>query len=375
MSHKVTISRVEAHYLANIPITPPPFRDLPNTEKTVMVEIETSDGVIGWGTGGYFHPAMTNFINRYVAPSLIGEDPMRIERIAHKLWKQFIFAQRDLGRALVSALSTIDIALWDIKGQMTGQSVHTLLGGAVDTIPVYITHGAAYGGAPTYSVEELAAEAAHLVELGNTYLKNTVGRQAVPDPDDDYVRMKAMRDAVGPGVRLAMDANARMTASAAIRLCRLVEDLDISLFEEPVIDNDPLALAELRRHTTIPIGVAENHKYVMRDILLADGVDVVQPNVNNDGGYTGALRIAALAKAFNKPIGHGNGAGPHNVALQAGLASGTIVEYHFHKWMAYNAIFDAVPQPENGFLRVSTAPGTGLKPKDGLVAEFKVVDV
>lgn len=366
------VARVEAHYLANIPITPPPFRKVPNVEQAVLVEVETDDGLVGWGMGGYLHPSMTNFINRYVAPVLIGENPLLIERIAHKLWKHFIFAQRDLGRGLVAALSTIDIALWDIKGKVCNQSVHHLLGGAVDKIPVYITHGAAYGGAPTYSVEELAAEAKHLVKLGIRYLKNTVGRQAVPDPDDDYVRMKAVRDAVGPDVKLAMDANARMTASQAIRLCRLVEELDISLFEEPVLDNDPRLLVELKSKTTIPIGVAENHKYSMRDLLIANAVDVVQPNVNNDGGYTGALRIAALARAFNKPIGHGNGSGPHNVALQAGLANGTIVEYHFHKWMAYNAIFEEVPQPEDGYLRPSSRPGTGLTPKPGLIAEYKV---
>lgn len=366
------IARVEAHYIANIPITPPPFRKLPNTEQTILVEIETDDGLIGWGMGGYLHASMVGFINRYIAPALIGEDPIRTEKIAYKLWKQFIFSQRDLGRGLTAALSAVDIALWDIKGQACGQSVHRLLGGAFDRIPVYITHGAAYGGAPVYSREELAAEAAHLVGLGNNYLKNTVGRQEVPDPDDDFLRMAAMREAVGPDVKLGMDANARMTAVQAIRLCRLVEELDISLFEEPALDNDPLILQELKRHTTIPIGVAENHKYSMRDILLANAVDIVQPNVNNDGGYTGGLRIAALARAFNKPIGHGNGSGPHNVAFQAGLMSGTIVEYHFHKWMAYNAIFEAVPQPENGFLIPLSAPGTGLKPKAGLIAEFKV---
>jgi L-rhamnonate dehydratase len=304
------IARVEAHHVANIPITPPPFRKLPNVEQTVLVEIETDDSLIGWGMGGYLHPIMTGFINRQVAPLLIGENPMLVERIFAKLCKQFIFAQRDLGRSLVAALSTIDIALWDIKGQACRQSVHHLIGGAVDMIPVYITHGAAYGGAPVYSPEELAAEAAHLVKLGNRFLKNTVGRQAVPNPEDDYVRMKVMREAVGPGVKLAMDANARMTAEQAIRLCKLVEELDIALFEEPVLDNDPRLLVELKANTTIPIGVAENHKYAMRDILVANAVDVVQPNVNNDGGYTGALRIAALAKAFNKPIGHGNGAAP-----------------------------------------------------------------
>jgi L-rhamnonate dehydratase len=366
------IARVEAHFVANIPITPPPFRDLPNVEQTILIEIETDDGIVGWGMGGYLHPSTTTFINRYMAPELIGEDPICIEKIAYKLWKKFIFAQRDLGRSMVAAVSAVDIALWDIKGQACGQSVHRLLGGAFEKIPVYITHGAAYGGAPVYSREELAAEAAHLVSLGNNYLKNTVGRQEIPDPDDDYHRMAAMRDAVGPDVKLAMDANARMNAVQCKRLCEMVEELDISLFEEPAIDNDPRIMQDLKAHTIIPIGAAENHKYSMRDLLIADCIDVVQPNVNNDGGYTGALRIAALAKAFNKPIGHGNGAGPHNVALQAGLMNGTIVEYHFHKWMAYNAIFEEVPQPIDGFLAPSSKPGTGLKPKDGLIAEFKV---
>src|SRR3546814_13295772 len=139
--------------------------------------------------------------------------------------KLFIFAQRDLGRAFVSARSTIDISLWDIMGKACGRPVHHLLGGARDRVPVYITHGAAYGGAPVYSVEELAAEAKHLADMGNTLLKNTVGRPDVPDPDDDYVRMKAMREAVGDGVGLAMDGNARMKAVQAIRRCKVTEEL------------------------------------------------------------------------------------------------------------------------------------------------------
>lgn len=72
--------------------------------------------------------------------------------------------------------------------------------------------------------------------------------------------------------------------------------------------------------------------------------------------------------------GHGNGSGPHNIALQEGLANGALVEYHFHKWMAYNAIFEHVPQPENGFLTVSQGPGLGLNPKSGLIREYKVVE-
>lgn len=366
------IARVEAHHLENIPIQSPPYRELPNKEQALLVEIETDDGTVGWGSGGYAHPTMVHFINRYVAPLIIGDDPMRIDQISAKLGKSFI--ERYLGRFYFSAFATIDIALWDIKGKALGMPVHKLLGGYADKIPVYITHGAAYGNAPRYSVEELAAEAKHLADMGNTHLKNTVGRQPVPDPDDDYIRMKAMREAVGPDVKLAMDGNSRMTAAQSIRLCKLCEELNISFVEELVLRNDPRLLAEVKSQTMIPVAAGENHLFSARELLQADAVDIIQPNVNNDGGYTAGLQIAALAKFFNKPLGHGNGSGPHNIALQAGVSNGAIVEYHFHKWMAYNATYEKVPQPENGFLQVSQDPGTGLTPKDGLIKEFKVVD-
>jgi L-rhamnonate dehydratase len=364
------IGRIQAHDLRNIPIQPPPFRKVPCTENVLLVEVETTDGIVGWSTAGYAHPVMVDFVNRYLGPALIGEDPLLIERIRAKLAKQF--TERQLGRVFTSATAAINIALWDIKGKAFGRPVHHLLGGAVDKIPVYITHGAAYHGAPVYSVEELAAEAAHLVELGNRHLKNTVGRQAVPDPDDDYVRMKAMRDAVGPDITLAMDGNSRMSLSQALRLCKLTEELNIHFLEEPVYDNDPHLLAALRAQTQIPIAAAQNHRFSCRDLLTAGAVDIIQPNVNNDGGYSSGLEIAAMARAFNTPLGHGNGSGPHNIALQAGVSNGAIVEYHFHKWMAYNATFERVPQPEDGFLVVSQEPGLGLDPKPGLIAEYEV---
>jgi L-rhamnonate dehydratase len=366
------IVRIEAHHLANIPIQPPPFRKLPNVEHALIVEIETAEGIIGYSMGGYTHPVMVDFINRHAAPLLIGEDVRFIDRLTSRFHRHSVV--RFMGRAYLSALALVDIALWDIKGKMLGVPVHHLLGGARDKVEVYVTHGAAYGNSPVYSAEELAAEAKHLVSLGNRHLKNTVGRQNVPDPADDYLRMKAMREAVGPDIKLAMDGNARMTVAQAVKLCRMTEELDISFLEEPIIDNDPIQLRELRGKTSIPIAAAENHKYSARDLLVNEAVDILQPNVTNDGGYTAGLRIGMLAQAFGRPLSHGNGSGPHNIALQAGLSNGALVEYHFHKWMAYNAIFENVPQPEDGFLTVSQEPGLGLNPKPGLIKEFKVVE-
>src|SRR5690606_21629439 len=176
---------------------------------------------------------------------------------------------------------------------------------------VYVTHGAAYERAPPYSREELAAEAKFLADKGVTHLKNTVGRQQFPDPVDDYHRMAAMRDAVGPDVQLSMDGNLRMNLAQAMKLCQMCEELGISFIEEPIHYNDPRNLHHLRMKTTIPVAAAENEKFSTLQILQADAVDFLQPNVNNDGGYTAAMRKAAIARAFNVPLSHGNGNGPH----------------------------------------------------------------
>jgi L-rhamnonate dehydratase len=366
------IARLEAHHLANIPIQPPPFRALPNKEHAILVEIETTDGLIGYSMGGYTHPVMVDFLNNHAADLLKGEDASCIERVIARFDRHSVV--RFMGRGYLSALALVDIALWDLKGKALGVPVYKLLGGARDKVEVYVTHGAAYGGAPVYDIDELASEAAHLAKLGNRHLKNTVGRQSVPDPADDYRRMRAMREAVGPDVKLAMDGNARMTVAQATRLCQMTEELNISFIEEPINENDPFLLHELRTKTSIPVAAAENHKYSARDLLINGSVDVLQPNVTNDGGYTAGMRIGALAHAFGKPVSHGNGSGPHNIALQAALPNGGLVEYHFHKWMAYNAIFENVPQPDQGFLHLSQEPGLGLNPKEGLIKEFKKVD-
>ncbi|AYM14731.1 MULTISPECIES: mandelate racemase/muconate lactonizing enzyme family protein [Agrobacterium] len=363
------IARIEAHKLQNIPIQTPPFRTLPNNEGALLLEIETNDGVIGWATSGYTHPVAIDLINKYLTPAILGTDPFRTEHIP-MLFDRHTF-DRPLGRVLVSALAMIDVALWDIKGKTLGKPVHHLLGGARDRVPVYVTHGAAYAGAPAYTPEELAAEAVHLVKMGNTHLKNTVGRQPTPDPREDYLRMKAMRDAVGPDIQLSMDGNLRMSIAEAVKLCTLCQELDISFIEEPIHYNDPANMAHLRSRTTIPVAAAENERFSALQLLQAGAVDFIQPNINNDGGLTAALRTAALARAFNIPLSHGNGNGPHNIALHAGVANGGLVEYHFHKWMAYNAIFKDVPQPEGGYLTVSQQPGFGLEPKDGLIREYR----
>lgn len=373
------IVKARAHLLENYPVTPPPFRDLPSHGESLIVEVETDEGLVGWAYGNVPHSTFANFINTQIAPALIGEDPIRTERI----WRKFMdarpegkFGARRLGVVLMKSLSSVDMALWDIKAKAMGLPLHHVLGGNADKVPVYVTHGAAYGKALPYSPEELAAEASHLVSLGIKHLKIPAGRQLrdneyAPDPDDDLVRMTAVREAVGPEIDLSMDGNCRMTRAGALRLCKLVEELRISFFEEPVVNNDPADLAAIRRQTSIPIAAAENDQYFLRNFTEADAIDIFMPNVSSDGGYTRALKLAAAAASYNLPIGHGNGGGIHNLALHAGVANGTKVEYHFHHWMRWNVILENVPAPDaEGFIHLPMTPGSGIQPKDGVLEEF-----
>lgn len=371
------IEHITAYYLTNIPVETPPFREVPNRNSSVLLEIKADTGHVGWARCSNSHPIVVDFLNTFLGPELVGQDPFQITKVKNRL---ALGSGIGSGKGGLSSLhrgawSAVDIALWDLKGQFFGKPVHHLFGGARDHVHVYITFGVPYGKEPEYSVEELVAEAKHWVSKGNKALKTVVGQkvrgqEVNPDAREDYRRLAAVREAVGPDIRIAVDGAYGMSLPETIRLCEAIRELDIAFLEEPLYENDPLLLAHLRSRTSIPIAAAETPRYSARQYLAAHAIDILQPNVSNDGGYTAGLGLAAMAKAFNTPIGHGNGSGPYNIALQAGVENGAEVEYHQHVWFAFNAIFDGVPQPEDGHVTASLAPGTGLVPKDGLIDEF-----
>ena len=183
--------------------------------------------------------------------------------------------------------------------------------------------------------------------------------------------MAAIRDVVGPSVWLMMDAGSNMTFHDALRLCKLCEPLHITFFEEPVHGNDPRTLAELRHKTTVPLAAnPSGFRVAYRELLLEKSVDFVQPNVSSIG-YTEAIAIASMAQAFNVPICNGNGAGPHNIHLEAGMPNGWLLEFHFHNWQTYEAVFQDMPRPSKGWTAPVNSPGLGLDPKPGVIKEFR----
>ena len=370
------IARVWATPL-NLPVTVQAARGSKTTSLSVcLVSIETDTGLVGTGmTAITEEEVIGSIVNDIAAHHLVGLDPLRHEQIWERLY--WLLTPRGQSGYASHAIAAIDLALWDIKGQALGQPCWRLLGGARDEVPVYATFGFAF-----FDRDELAAAAKDWVARGFTRLKMTVGHHALarrdePRPLDaviaeDVQRIRAVREAVGPDVQIYIDANCSLDYFHALKLAKRVEPFDISFFEEPVTHNDIPNLQKLRAKTSIPLAAGQNEGLAtrFRDLLVAQAVDVVQPNACISGGYTQCGRIAGMAAAFNTRFANGGAWPHHNMHLHAGLANGSLVEYHSVAVQCCELVFDDLPKPERGVLRLPEAPGLGFKPNPERLAEL-----
>jgi L-alanine-DL-glutamate epimerase-like enolase superfamily enzyme len=355
--------------------------DLVGANKTTslsccLVEVETRDGRIGHGfTAITEEEVVAAAINEVAGPALIGAEALRHERLWNKLY--WLMSPRGQTGYASHAIAALDIALWDLKGQALGQPVWRLLGGARDRVPLYSTFGFGF-----FDREQLAAAAKLWVARGFRRLKMTVGhhglqRRDEPRPLDalireDAARIRAVRDAVGPDIPLYIDANCSLDAEHAIRLAQSVEECGVAFFEEPITQNDVARMADMRRRTRIPLAAGQNEGLAWRhrDLLAGGAVDVLQPNVCISGGYTQVAKIAGMAEAHNVPIAVGGAWPHHNMHLHAGLAHGGLVEYHYAAILICDQIYPELPQPRDGWLHLTEAPGLGFAPDRARVKEL-----
>ncbi len=256
---------------------------------TTLVKITTEDGLVGWGEG-----AAASLIDELLAPLIIGGDPMQRaglwERMFHALYNANIF----VGLA-GSALSAIDIALWDLAGKATGLPAHALLGGKVrNRVAVYAT-GLYYteGEFP----DRLLDEARSYVEQGFTGMKTKVGGLTV---EEDVRRVRALREAIGPNMRLMVDANEAYNATTAIRIGHKLADLDLMWFEEPVNAQDIEAYLQVKDALPMAIAGGENlrTRFEFKDYLARRAYDIAQPDIMHCGGITEMARICSMANAY-----------------------------------------------------------------------------
>lgn len=348
------ISRVEAScYKVFVPV---PFKKEPLYRDVVLVEVETDNGLIGYGMGDVLAVVVRKFINEYAAPYLLGMNPLETEKIWEGLHRQF--NNRTQTGIWSQGVSVIDIALWDLKGKHFQEPVARLLGGASNKVPAYVTFGL-----DEYTREQLIKAAGHMVEQGYDKLKMVVGDSW--SLEEDVARVKAVREVIGPDVQLMIDANCMLSLPEAMELCKRVEQYDIFWFEEPVYRNDFRLLAELKRHTSIPLAAGQQigNQWQHRELIVNNAVDICQMSVPFVGGYTEALKVANLARAFNIPVANG-GAWPfYNQHLQAAVVNGIRVEFHWVIWKIGEAVFEGVAQPSQGWIEIPETPGLGLEPR------------
>jgi D-galactarolactone cycloisomerase len=282
-----------------------------STRTSLIVEIVTDAGLVGWGE--CYGPARINAaVVDSMKPLLVGQDPFRTEWLWHEIYARF----RDHGQkgSIIQGLSGIDIALWDIKGKALGEPVHRLMGGPIRTeVSAYAT--GLYRRKAGRPEDYLADEAAGYRAEGFTAVKLKVGYGV----EEDLKMIRAVRDAIGPGIGLMIDANHAYDAIAAIRLGRSAEAFDIAWFEEPVPPEDVAGHREVRAALSIPVasGECEFTRFGFRELITTRAIDIVQPDTCSAGGISECKKIADMALAYGlRYVPHVWGSG---VALAAAL--------------------------------------------------------
>jgi D-galactarolactone cycloisomerase len=261
----------------------------------VLVRVVADDGRCGWGEayGPRIPEAVSVLVQTAIKPLIVDEDSEGIEL----LWQRMYGALRDSGQkgVAVAAISAVDIALWDLNARALEIPGYRLLGGPVRTrIDAYAT-GLYFpqGGDPVAAAVE---EASRYAREGFRLIKLKGGL----DDEVDIARIRAVQDAVGPNVAVALDVNHSLHPSAAIALGRKLEELGVRWFEEPVQPEDHEGYARVRAALDIPVagGEAEYTSYGFRELVSHGCLDILQPDICSTGGFTEARRVAAIAHAW-----------------------------------------------------------------------------
>lgn len=330
----------------------------------VIVRIETDEGLVGIGEAmGRPGPRGTAaHINEVLAPLLLGADP----RHHQALWT----AMNEAMRFAPMGISGVDMALWDLRGKIYGDSLTNLLGGpARDTVDCYASP-IPYMATPEGSAEK----AREFLQQGFRAVKLKIGRGI----SQDIAHAAAARDALGSEVKLLVDANGAYTAAASIALAKELVKLDVYWLEEPVHPEFPEDLARIRRRVDLPVVSGEwlGSWYQFRELIKAEAVDVIMPNITRCGGITGIMKIADLAALDNVTVApHGVGAGLGIVAAIAACAvmpNFLIYEYNqLFNPLRHSVMRESI-QFEDGILRPSEGIGLGLTLNEEAIERYRV---
>jgi len=270
-----------------------PFRIAPSTSlesHNIIVKITTDSEIMGIGESSpskrVTHETPQTVIATLdkIAPHLIGMDPLRIEQITEEMDQ--MLAENS------SAKAAIDMALHDIMGKTAAKPLFKLLGGFRETVLTDLTLG-------IKKSEEMAEDAVRAVRRGFKALKVKVG----VDPEEDFERVREIREAVGSDIAIRLDANQGWTVPQAIKVLKRLEPFNIECAEQPIIADDIKGLAEIRKSTSIPV-MADESVHSPEDalnLIRQDAVDLINIKLMKSGGIHKARKIAAVAEAAGVP--------------------------------------------------------------------------
>lgn len=343
----------------------------------LVCEIETEDGTIGIGNAALAPRITKTAIDEYYAPLVIGEDPFDNEYIWQKMYRRsHAWGRKGIG---MTAMSAIDIAIWDLMGKEVGKPVFKLLGGRTkEKIRCYASK--LYG----QPLDDLACEAQSYVDQGFDSVKMRFGWGPQDGPagmkkNIDLVR--TVREVIGPDRDLMCECYMGWTFEYAKRMLRLLEPFNIRWLEEPVIADDIEGYKELRKLGVLPISGGE-HEFTLagfQQLVDQRAVDVIQYDTNRVGGITAARKINALAEAYSIPVIPHAGQ-MHNYHLTMSTLASPMAEFFpVHDVEVGNELFYYIfkgdPQPENGFLQLDdNLPGLGIELSDAHLNDFNIIE-
>jgi L-alanine-DL-glutamate epimerase-like enolase superfamily enzyme len=321
---------------------------------TLVVAKIQAGGHTGMGYT-YSDTSTATFVQDTLAGVLIGRDALGIPAC----WNAMQRAVRNLGRPGVAstAISALDVALWDLKGRILGLPVLHILGAARNSVPIYGS-----GGFTSYPIPLLREQLGGWREDGIRRVKMKVGT----NPPNDPGRVCVAREAIGDDAELFVDANGAYSRKQALELAeRFSADANVSWFEEPVSSDDLEGLRLLRDRGPAGMDIAAGEYgydiYEFRRMLDAGAVDVLQADASRCGGITGFMKVAALCEAFNLPLSAHCAPSLH---VAAGCAADNVrhLEYFHDHVRIEHMLFDAAPVPVFGSLSPDlTRPGLGFE--------------
>ena len=330
----------------------------------LILKMHTDAGVTGYGEGGGGGAEM---LRKGFAELVIGEDPFMVGKIWEKMFG--VTSTREMAvkgwsrGGVIIVMAAIDAAIYDVMAKSTGLPIYKFLGAYRNTVPVYITGGYYREGK---GIPELVQEVRGYVGEGYNALKLKVGGVSAGfSPEDDYNRVKAVRDAVGPNVKIMLDVNNGWDLHTAIRASNKLADLDITWLEEPIHWYDDVEpLKQLKLNTRIPIASGEQEltRWSARRLIETGAIDFMQFDCHAHAGITEWRKIAGMASMchvqmapHHEPIVHGH--------LLASIPNGYILEGFANPdrdpfWFE---IYDKRPKIEKSMLYLDDTPGWGIE--------------